>query len=147
MFSSVVKSMGSVAALAVLVVSFQNCGGGVANIEDASKQGLGDGSSQEIALVNVRPMAKGSPSEPTQVILDGYFRNGCPAEIEPIIGSEGTVHSVRVIVTSHATKDAVCTMALVPFEKSVSLGSLEAGQHVVKFESEDGPRELVIDVQ
>ena len=147
MFKSGVKSIGILAVTAVLVVSFQNCGGNVATMSDSSKLGVETETSREIPLVNVRAMAKSDPSEPTQVILDGYFLNGCPAEIEPIVGSEGSVHSIRVILTSHAAKDAACTQVLVPFEKSVSLGALEAGAHVVRFESEDGPRELVLNVQ
>lgn len=131
----------------ILVVSFQNCGTTVPSGAATTSQSLAESNTYETPLVNVREVAKTSPSDPTRIILDGFFRSGCPATIDPVVESNGSIHNVRAVVTSQNLKDVSCTMALVPFEAPVTLSNLAAGTHTVRFETEDGPRELVLKVE
>lgn len=134
-------------AMLLMVLSFQNCGTTVPSGSNTSTQSVSDNTNTyEATVMNVREIAKSAPSDPTRIIVDGYFRSGCASTVEPVIDSNGSVHIVRAVVTSQTGSDVGCTMALVPFEKPVTLGNLVAGTHTVRFESDDGTKELVLQV-
>jgi hypothetical protein len=141
------KSAVLLIAMLLLVVSFQNCGNTVPTGAATSVQNLGDATTYETPLVNVRQVAKSSSSNSAKIVLDGFFRSGCPATVDPIVQSNGSVHTVRAVVTSQNLKDVACTMALVPFEAPVTLENLSSGTHTVRFETEDGPKEIALEVE
>lgn len=132
---------------AVGILLFQNCGQMSASKSAGGNEGAqGIDRVYEIPLVNVRPTDK-ALGEPTRVVLDGNFPDGCPAELSTTVQSNGNIHRVHAIITKTETPDQVCTMALRVFEEKVSLGELAPGEHVVQFDTNDGTKELKITVQ
>lgn len=141
----------------VLVLAFQNCGQPLAPGQDAAAledRSLEDRGLSDLPIVEVTPIVKSEASEPTRVLLEGYFRSGCTGLVEPAVQSDGREHVVRAQTAATSGHGAAngsaagtaCTFAIVPFEVEVSLGQLPPGPHVVKYLSDEGPREIVLEV-
>ncbi|MBC7741777.1 MAG: hypothetical protein H7061_06255 [Bdellovibrionaceae bacterium] len=70
------------------------------------------------------------------VIVSGIFPNGCykwkGAEKKDINAFEHEVTSTATV------NQGMCIQVLVPFSKDVRMGRLQAGQHILRFMSNDG---------
>jgi hypothetical protein len=71
------------------------------------------------------------------VVVSGIFQNGCYKWSRAEIMTRDTfTHEItpKAIVTP-----GMCIMVLIPFQKEIRLGKLEAGKHTLKFLNGDGP--------
>lgn len=70
------------------------------------------------------------------VVVNGYFPNGCysfdSAEVKHL---DSFNHQVTVYAN---VVQAMCTMAIIPYQKEVMLGLLVPGNHKLVFPSSDG---------
>ena len=70
------------------------------------------------------------------VVVTGYFPNGCYSyDSFEVKHPETFRHEVTVYAN---VQQAMCTMALIPYQKEVLLGVLAAGSHKLVFPSSDG---------
>ncbi len=70
------------------------------------------------------------------VIVNGVFQNGCYKWKRADINSkDGFTHEIRSIA---AVTQGMCIMVLIPFQKDVRLGQLQAGKHTLRFLNGDG---------
>ena len=70
------------------------------------------------------------------VIVNGFFPNGCYSfDSAEVKHPETFRHEVTVYAN---VQQAMCTMALIPYQKEVLLGVLAAGSHKLVFPSSDG---------
>ncbi|MBY0314876.1 MAG: hypothetical protein K2Q26_05120 [Bdellovibrionales bacterium] len=81
------------------------------------------------------PSSFDSKADP-MVIVNGYFPNGCyRLNSVKVTHLQEKLHEVQVLADVMQT---FCTMALVPYQKVVSLGALAPGAHKVRFVAGDG---------
>lgn len=77
-----------------------------------------------------------TPNTDAGVIVTGIFQNGCykwsRAEVKEVSRTE---HEVRTFAT---VNPGLCIMVLVPYQKQVKLGQLDAGVHHIRFVNGDG---------
>ena len=70
------------------------------------------------------------------VVVNGYFPNGCYSfDSVEVKHPEAFRHEVTVYAN---VQQAMCTMALIPYQKEVLLGVLASGSHTLVFPSSDG---------
>ncbi|MFN7727718.1 MAG: hypothetical protein ACK5P7_01035 [Bdellovibrio sp.] len=70
------------------------------------------------------------------VVASGLFPNGCYRfSRSEVTHQAGLAHEVRIFAS---VQQGMCLMVLVPFNKEVSLGKLEAGVHTIRFMGGDG---------
>lgn len=70
------------------------------------------------------------------VVVNGYFPNGCYSLDTVKVNHGGEFdHEVSVIAN---VQQGLCTMAIIPFQKEISLGKLTTGKHKLVFPSSDG---------
>ncbi len=70
------------------------------------------------------------------VIVNGVFQNGCYKWKRADINSkDGFTHEIRSMAT---VTQGMCIMVLIPFQKDVRLGQLQAGKHTLRFLNGDG---------
>lgn len=70
------------------------------------------------------------------VVVNGYFPSSCYSLHAVDVQHLGTnLHEVKVVAN---VKQTICTMALVPYQKEISLGALSVGEHKVRFPAGDG---------
>lgn len=81
------------------------------------------------------PSGFDTKSDPV-VVVNGYFPSGCYSLHDVEVNHlQSKIHEVKVVANVQQT---ICTMALIPYQKEVSLGSLMKGKHKVRFLSGDG---------
>jgi hypothetical protein len=70
------------------------------------------------------------------VVVSGVFQNGCyrwnRAEVTNV---DSFNHEIKTMAT---VTQGMCIMVLVPFQKDIALGKLDAGKHSLKFVNSDG---------
>lgn len=129
----------------VTILLFQNCGRMVSSTDaPVGKESVPQ--TTEVKLVSVRPVTSSDPNQPTEVILDGYFADGCPATLNTDVETNGTNHRVRATITKTVSPGQACTMVLRVFEEKVSLGDLAPGTHTIEYETYEGPKTLTITI-
>jgi hypothetical protein len=70
------------------------------------------------------------------VVVNGYFPSGCYSFNSAEVTHESAFrHQVTVFAN---VQQALCTMAIIPYQKEVMLGYLAAGSHTLVFPSSDG---------
>lgn len=70
------------------------------------------------------------------VIVNGVFQNGCYKWKRADINSKDAyTHEIRSIA---GVTQGMCIMVLIPFQKDVRLGQLQAGKHTLRFLNGDG---------
>lgn len=75
-------------------------------------------------------------SSDVYVIASGVFPNGCYKWKEATVTHKSaTEHEVRSLAT---VSSGMCLMVLVPFSKEIRIGKLEAGNHILRFNNDDG---------
>lgn len=87
-----------------------------------------------VSEVQVPETAKAGEEVPA--VVSGVFPNGCYRWKDAQIGQlTEDQHAVQVIAS---VAQGMCIMVLVPFAHEISLGSFEAGLHVIYFMGGDG---------
>lgn len=75
-------------------------------------------------------------TQETKVAVSGVFANACYRwKKAEVTHSEDYLHQVRATAV---VSQGMCLMVLVPFNKEVNLGILQAGKHTVRFVNDDG---------
>lgn len=70
------------------------------------------------------------------VIVSGLFPNSCYNWSHADVNNATPfVHEIRLIA---AVAQQMCLMVMIPFQKDVGLGRLEAGEHILRFVNGDG---------
>lgn len=70
------------------------------------------------------------------VVVNGLFPNTCYSMSEPRINHKSaTEHEIQ---TMAKVTPGICIRVFVPFNKEITLGTLAAGKHTVRFLADDG---------
>lgn len=70
------------------------------------------------------------------VIVNGVFQNGCYKwKRADIITKDGFTHEISSMAS---VTQGMCIMVLIPYQKDVRLGQLQAGKHTLRFLNGDG---------
>ena len=106
----------------------------------ATKGSLNEQRPEKVVNINVSeafiPGGFDSSSD-VYAVASGVFPNSCyswsGANVEHVDGSN--VHNVRA---EARVSQGYCLMAMIPFQKEVRIGQLEAGEHKIRFVGGDG---------
>lgn len=89
-----------------------------------------------VGISGVYIPSKISSREDLLVVVNGVFQNGCykwkRADVNHLTN---TVHEVKTIAS---VSQGMCLMVLIPYQREVSLGTLNSGKHLIRFVNGDG---------
>lgn len=111
----------------LLLIALPSFGGGMGAFQ----------SKKMVVAVTQAYIPSGFDSKSEQmVVVNGYFPNGCYSFDSFEVKHPDTFrHEVTVYAN---VLQAMCTMAIIPYQKEVLLGVLASGNHTLVFPSSDG---------